>query len=95
MPWPITRRHRAYYGATIGLSARSYRAIDDTSSGFGVTVAVTGWWNSPAAALLGLPDGDRQGSGETLWCGLAATAGLILRRFAATLTGQLQETANT
>jgi multidrug resistance protein, MATE family len=62
------------------------RGVDDTKSGFRLTVV--GYWlvGLPAAGLLGLAAGvGPVGVWLGLMCGLAVTAALLLRRFSATL----------
>ncbi len=62
------------------------RGVDDTKSGFRLTVI--GYWliGLPAAFLLGLTAGTGPlGVWLGLMCGLAVTAALLLRRFASTL----------
>lgn len=66
------------------------RGVDDTKSGFRLTVI--GYWlvGLPAAGLLGLAAGiGPVGVWLGLMCGLAVTAALLLRRFTTTLARRL------
>ena len=65
------------------------RGLDDTKSGFRITLV--GYWlvGLPAAWLLGLPAGlGHLGIWLGLLTGLATTAVLLLRRYSASLTAR-------
>ncbi|MDQ4009194.1 MAG: MATE family efflux transporter [Actinomycetota bacterium] len=70
------------------------RGVDDTKSGFRLTVI--GYWlvGLPVAGLLGLTAGmGPVGVWLGLLCGLAVTAALLLRRFTSTLAQRRRQTA--
>lgn len=71
------------------------RGVDDTKSGFRLTVI--GYWlvGLPAAALLGLAAGvGPVGVWLGLMCGLAVTAALLLHRFTTTLAQRRRQAAS-
>jgi multidrug resistance protein, MATE family len=71
------------------------RGLDDTKSGFRLTVI--GYWliGLPAAGIFGLGSGAGPvGVWLGLMCGLAATAALLLRRFASTLAQRRWQATN-